>query len=156
MSATVRAFILIPVLLLVAAITAVASASSGNELSTGRVVKWSGTAPGFGIIGWNEMEVSSGREPDCAAPTCAMKDIEVTGRGDLFVSAMDLARSGQAEVIVFAPNGTFERSVSAPGRVAVVKLAHAAKGRYTVQVQTNQRIEEGGRFKASALLKPSV
>jgi hypothetical protein len=153
MSATVRAIALIPVLLLAAFIPVVASASDGNELSTGRLVKWSGTAPGFGLVGWNDVEVGAGREPDCAAPTCAVRDLEVTGRGDLFVSAMDLARGGQVEIVVWRPDGTFARSVSAPGGTSVVKVPRASKGRYTIQIQTNRRIDEGGRFKASALLR---
>ena len=141
--------VLVP-LILVAAAVPVLGATTG--LGSGETVRWAGTAPGLGVIGQNDQMLARyGEAPGCDPITCDLREVEVGEAGELVVSAADGA--GGIEVDVFRPDGKFLSRVGLPGGATSVTVPDAQPGRYLVQVTTNQGMDAGGRFTASATLR---
>ena len=142
-------WVLVPLILVVAAVP-VLGATSG--LQAGQSVRWTGAAPGLGVIGENDQLLARyGEAPGCNVVTCDLHELVVGEAGDLYVTAQDGV--GGIEVDVFRPDGRFVATVGTPGTATVAKLPGVTPGRYLVQVTTNQAIDQGGRFTATALLR---
>ena len=138
--------------LLMAAAAAVPVLGATRGMSAGETVRWTGTAPGLGIIGENDQLLARYHEaPGCEPITCDLHELEVGDAGDLVVTAAD--GFGEVEVDVFRPDGTFVSRIAARGATTSVTVPDVEPGRYLVQVTTNQSIDRGGAFRASATLR---
>lgn len=141
--------LLLPVVLVALAVP-VAGATGG--LAAGETVRWAGVAPGLGVIGENDRMLGRyGEAPGCNPVTCDLHEIEVGEAGELVVTAADGV--GGIEVDVFRPDGTFLAYVGVPGAETSVTVPDAVPGRYLIQVTTNQSIDRGGAFTATATLR---
>lgn len=141
--------VLVPVIVVVAAVPGIGAT---RGLSAGENVRWTGEAPGLGVIGENDQLLARyGEAPGCDPVTCDLHEIVVGEAGELVVAATDAL--GGIEVDVFRPDGTFVSRVGLPGEATTVTLPDAAPGRYLVQVTTSQSIDRGGAFAAAATLR---
>lgn len=141
---------LLAALMLVAAAVPVLGATRG--MASGETVRWTGSAPGLGVIGQNDQLLARyGEPPACDPITCDLHELELGEAGDLVVTASDGA--GEVEVDVFRPDGTFVSRIAPAGATTSVTVPDAQPGRYLVQVTTNQSIDRGGKFRASATLR---
>ena len=141
---------LLAALMVAAAAVPVLGATRG--MGSGDTVRWAGTAPGLGVIGQNDQLLARyGEAPGCDPITCDLHELEVADTGELVVTAAD--GSGEVEVDVFRPDGTFVSRIAPAGATTAVVVPVARAGRYLVQVTTNQSIDRGGEFRASATLR---
>ena len=137
---------------LMVAVAAVPVIGATRGMASGDTVRWAGEAPGLGVVGMNDQMLARyGEAPACEPVTCELHELHVGERGELVVTAAD--GNGEVEVDVFRPDGTFVAGIAPPGYPTSVKLPDAAAGTYLVQVTTNQSIDRGGAFKASATLR---
>ena len=135
---------------LAAAAVPVLGAASG--MAAGETVRWTGTAPGLGVVGENDQMLARyGEPPACDPITCHLHEIRVRDAGELVVTAADGA--GEIEVDVFRPDGTFVSRIAPKDMTTAVNVTGVEPGRYLVQVTTNQSIDAGGAFRASATLR---
>ena len=136
-------------LMVVAAAVPVLGATGG--LGLGDTVRWTGAAPGLGVIGGNDqLPARYGEAPECNPVTCDVQEIQVADPGELVVSAAD--GNGDVEVDVFRPDAG-SLAHRAGGLHHHGDGADARPGRYLVQVTTNQSIDRGGAFRAAATLR---
>ena len=141
---------LLALVTLAAAAVPVLGASRG--MAAGETVRWAGTAPGLGIVGENDRMLARYQEaPACDPITCDLHEIRVRDAGELVVTAADGA--GEIEVDVFRPDGTFLSRIAPKGMTTAVNVPDVKPGRYLVQVTTNQSMDAGGAFRASATLR---
>ncbi len=141
---------LIAILTLAAAAVPVLGASGG--MGAGETVRWTGKAPGLGVIGENDQLLARyGEAPGCNPVTCDLHELQVGEAGELVVTAADGV--GEVEVDVFRPDGTFLSRIAPRGMTTSVTVPDVQPGRYLVQVTTNQSIDRGGAFRASATLR---
>jgi hypothetical protein len=137
---------------LMAAVAAVPVIGATHGMGAGETVRWAGAAPGLGVIGQNDQLLARyGEAPACDPITCHLHELQVGERGELVVTAAD--GNGEVEVDVFRPDGTFASHIAPQGATTSVKIPDAAAGTYLVQVTTNQSIDRGGAFEASATLR---
>ena len=135
-----------------AAAAAVPVIGATRGMAPGETVRWAGNAPGLGVVGMNDQMLARyGEAPACDPITCHLQELQVGERGELVVTAAD--GNGEVEVDVFRPDGTFVAGIAPPGSATSVKIPDAAAGTYLVQVTTNQSIDRGGAFEASATLR---
>ena len=136
---------------LMVAAAAVPVLGSTGGLSTGETVRWTGEAPGLGVIGQNDQLLARyGEAPGCDPIVCDLHELQVGEAGELVVTAAD--GIGEVEVDVFRPDGTVLSRIAPPGSTTSVTLP-VQPGRHLVQVTTNQSIDRGGAFRASATLR---
>ena len=134
------------------AVAAVPVIGATRGMAPGETVRWAGEAPGLGVIGMNDQMLARyGEPPACDPITCDVRELQVGERGELVVTAAD--GNGEVEVDVFRPDGRFVSGIAPQGAATAVKIPDAVAGTYLVQVTTNQSIDRGGAFKASATLR---
>jgi len=137
-------------LMVAAAAVPVLGATGG--MSAGETVRWAGKAPGLGVIGQNDQLLARyGEAPGCDPIVCDLHELQIGEPGELVVTAAD--GIGEVEVDVFRPDGTFLSRIAPLGSTTVVTIPDVKPGRYLVQVTTNQSIDRGGAFRASATLR---
>lgn len=137
---------------LMAAVAAVPVVGAPRGLAAGETVRWTGTAPGLGVVGQNDQLLARyGEAPACDPITCELHELRVAERGELVVTAAD--GHGEVEVDVFRPDGRFVSGIAPPGSATSGKVPAAPPGTYHVQVTTSQSIDRGGAFDASASLR---
>ena len=137
---------------LMVAVAAVPVIGATHGVTAGETVRWAGEAPGLGVIGENDQLLARyGEAPGCDPITCDLHELQVGERGELVVTARD--GNGEVEVDVFRPDGSFVAHIAPPGAVTSVRIPDATAGTYFVQVTTNQSMDHGGAFTASATLR---
>lgn len=130
-----------------------ATPEAGTVSKDAPVVKWEGTATGYGVVPLNLLLGSAGQGPaPCEAPTCDSFALTVADKYDLNVVAAQRGADNFTELHVVKPDGEVIVVQSADGEPARLKVKQAAPGDYTIEVLTNETAAQSGAYDASATL----
>jgi methionine-rich copper-binding protein CopC len=130
-----------------------ATPESGTVSASSPTVKWEGEAAGYGVFPTNLLLTTAGQEPaPCEAPYCDVFALKVADKADLNLIAAQRAANNFTEMHVVKPDGEKLFAQSGTGDAVRIKIKGAAPGDYTIEVMTNESVDEGGKYDASATL----
>ena len=155
-------------LLITAAIAATALASpapaatpSSGEVSTAKpLFEWTGEAAGWGADPTWEVGETNGTAPECVPVVCDSLTVEVLDQADLTITADNTTASGPAsdvvDLAVEAPDGSVTYVHSEDTKPVLARFRNAAKGTYTLYLETSEMAQNDTSYTGRAMLTPPI
>jgi hypothetical protein len=135
------------------AVPALASDPASGTLSNASPqTTWTGSSNGYGYYPIHNV-TGEGR---CSPPVCDSYSLELADAGNLTLTVDNNAANGPGadvvQVDVTKPGGDVVQTGGTADKPTVVKIKNAEKGKYTVEVTTNEQAANDGSYKGVAQL----
>jgi hypothetical protein len=139
--------------LVAASVPAFASDPESGKVSVASPqFEWTGTSNGYGYYPIHSVT----GEGSCQAPVCDTFELEVADQANLTLTVDNNAANGPGtdvvQVDVTKPDGDTVQTGGTDAKPTVVKIKNAAKGKYTIEVTTNEQPQNDGSYKGVAVL----